>query len=104
MSETWPAPWTLKPVVGEPELLQDFDEHNNPLPDCAHWDIGFGFALNVADDENKDGSPLTIEAHFSDADLARGFCKREATPEQVEEFARLLLNIAAAHKRREAGR
>ena len=44
--------------------------------------------------------PLTIGAHFSDADLARTFCEREVTPAQLEEFARLLLNLAAKHKRR----
>ena len=49
-------------------------------------------------------TPLVIDAQFSDADKARGMCRREVTPAQLEEFARLLLNIAAAHKRRESSR
>jgi hypothetical protein len=43
---------------------------------------------------------LTISAHYSDADLARGFVQREVRPDQLEEFARLLLNIAAKQKQR----
>ena len=94
---TWPPPWTLKPAYGNPENL----DTGEGSPDDIHWSISWGFALNVNHDEGP-ASPLTIECHFSDADLARGFTKAEVTPEQLEEFARLLLNLAANHRRRAA--
>jgi hypothetical protein len=97
---TWPPTWTLKPAHGDPH-----DTSDDETPESAGWDIGFGFRLNIGHAVDEDvASPLAVEAHFSDADMARGFCKRQVTPEQLEEFARLLLNIAAAHKRREASR
>ena len=97
---TWPPPWTLKPTHGDPHDSSDVDDLES-----VGWDLSFGFRLNVDHDIEEDlTSPLTIGAHFSDADLARGFVKRQVTPEQLEEFARLLLNMAAAHKRREADR
>lgn len=92
---TWPPPWTLKPTSGEPHDSSDIDGES------IGWDLSFGFRLNVDHDDFEDHStPLTINAHFSDADKARGFVKREVTPEQLEEFARLLLNIAAKQKQR----
>jgi hypothetical protein len=98
---TWPAPWTLKPVHGEP--LTGADVYSE-IPDDIHWDLSFGFALNVGHDDGEDGSsPLVIEQHFSDADKERGFVKRQVTPEQLERFA-LLLMAKAARVRREAGR
>jgi hypothetical protein len=100
MTDTiWPPPWTLKPTHGEPHDSSDIDGES------VGWDLSFGFRLNVDHvDLDDHTTPLTIGGHFSDADLARGFVKREVTPAQLEEFARLLLNVAAAHKRREAGR
>ncbi|MEU4558578.1 hypothetical protein AB0F72_09310 [Actinoplanes sp. NPDC023936] len=99
---TWPPPWTLKPVHAEPHIVQESDEDEQPLPEFIHWPIGWGFALNVGQCDGEHGGPLTIGAHFGDADLARGFVKRETTPEQLEEFARLLLNLAANHRKRAA--
>lgn len=94
----WPPPWTLKPTEGAPEWAVQYDE---PVPDRITWDIGFGFTLNVGHADYEDETtPLTIGAHFSDADLARGWVKREVTPAQLEEFARMLLNIAAANNKR----
>lgn len=103
--KTWPPRWTLKPVHGEPHTMQERDENDQPLPEFIHWDIGFGTALNIgADDSEGSTAPLTISAHFSDDDLARGFVKRQVTPEQLEEFARLLLNVSATYKRTAATR
>ncbi len=97
---TWPPPWTLKPADGDPH-----DSSDDESPESMGWDLSFGFRLNVNHADYDDvTTPLTIGAHFSDADLARSFVEREVTPAQLEEFARLLLNIAATHKRREAGR
>lgn len=89
----WPPTWTLKPTDGEPHDSTDEDT------DSVGWDLSFGFRLNVGQRlDNRD--ELTIGANFSDADLARGFVKREVTPAQLREFARLLLNLAAAHEQR----
>lgn len=94
---TWPPPWTLKPTHGEPETGADMC--SEPADDI-HWDLSFGFALNVDHDKPEDPtSPLTIGAHFSDADLARGFVKRQVTPEQLDRFALLLLAKAARYRR-----
>lgn len=96
----WPPPWTLKPTDGDPH-----DSSDDEYPESIGWDLSFGFRLNVDHDDYEDvTTPLCIGAHFSDADKDRGFVKREVTPAQLEEFARLLLNIAAAHKRREVSR
>jgi hypothetical protein len=96
---TWPPTWTLKPAEGQPHDSSDLDGES------IGWDLSFGFRLNVDHDDCEDhDSPLTINAHFSDADLARRFVKREVTPEQLQEFARLLLNIAAQQKRRNQAR
>lgn len=93
---TWPPPWTLKPAHDDPH-----DSSDDETPESVGWDLGFGYRLNVGHADYADvTTPLTIEGQFSDADKARGFVKREVTPEQLEEFARLLLNIAAAHKQR----
>jgi hypothetical protein len=94
---TWPPPWTLKPADGDPH-----DSSDDDAPESIGWDLSFGFRLNVqhADYENIT-TPLTISAHFSDADLTRGFVKRQVTPAQLREFARLLLNIAAQHEQRD---
>jgi hypothetical protein len=94
---TWPPPWTLRSTHGDP-----YDSSDDETPESIGWDLSFGFRLNIGHSDYGDvTTPLTI---FSDAALARGFCERKVTPAQLEEFARLLLNIAAAHKRREAGR
>lgn len=92
---TWPPPWTLKPTYGEPHDSTDEDGKS------IGWDLSFGFRLNVGQ-LDCDRSVLTLGAHFSDADLARGFTEREVTPAQLREFARLLLNLAAAHEQRTA--
>lgn len=96
--QAWPPDWTLKPVTGQP------DTNNTHYPEeieWVGWDISLGFRLNIRHaDEDDITSPLTIGAHFGDVDHARGFVKREATPAQLREFARLLLNIAAAHEQR----
>lgn len=93
---TWPAPWTLKPTEGDPHDSSDLDGES------IGWDLSFGFRLNVDHADCQDEStPLTINAHFSDADRARGFVKREVTPAQLQEFARLLLNMAAGQQRRQ---
>lgn len=97
---TWPRPWTLKPADGDPH-----DSSDGESPESVGWDLSFGFRLNVNHADYEDvTTPLVIDAQFSDADKARGFVKRQVTPAQLEEFARLLLNIAAAHRRREATR
>lgn len=91
----WPPPWTLKPTEGNPHDSSDIDGES------IGWDLAFGFRLNIDHDDPEDtGSPLCIGAHFSDADLARGFVKREVTADQLTELARLLLNIAARQKAR----
>jgi hypothetical protein len=106
-----------KPVCGEPDW--NHDEHDYPvsslkpthgrphdsesLDGCEGigWDLSWGFRLNVGHDTADDpNSPLTIGACFSDADQARGIVVRETTPEQLEEFARLLLTIAAKQRAR----
>jgi hypothetical protein len=95
---TWPPPWTLKPTEGDPHDAE-------PLDGCEGigWDLSFGFRLNIAHDTAEDvNSPLTIGAHFSDADLARGFVQRQVTPDQLDTLARLLLGIAAKQRAREA--
>lgn len=95
--QTWPPHWTLKPTEGEPHDSSDIDGES------IGWDLSFGFRLNVDHDDCEDhNTPLTINAHFSDADRARGFVKREVTPDQLDEFARLLLNMSAKHRRRQA--
>lgn len=104
MTDTaWPPPWTLKPTEGDPEwtTLADDDGDVHPVPDHLTWDIGFGFTLNVghADDEDE-STPLTIGAHFSDADLARGWVKRQVVPDQLEKLARMLLDVAAEQRAR----
>ncbi|BAL87341.1 hypothetical protein AMIS_21210 [Actinoplanes missouriensis 431] len=100
---TWPPPWTLKPAHSDPEIIREYGEDEQPLPEFVHWAIGWGFALNAGPcDHEDDHSPLTISAHFGDDDLARGFVKREVSPAQLREFARLLLNVAAAHEQRTA--
>ena len=97
---TWPPPWTLKPTDGNPHDSSDEDS-----PESIGWDLSFGFRLNINHADYEDvTTPLVIDARFSDADKERGFVKRAVTPAQLEEFARLLLNVAAAHKRRKAGR
>jgi hypothetical protein len=91
----WPPPWTLRPTYGDPQDSSDTDGES------IGWDLSFGFRLNIDHADYEDHTtPLTIGANFSDADLARGFVRREVTPEQIEEFARLLLNVAAKHKQR----
>ncbi len=93
--QTWPPPWTLQPTHGQPHDSSDLDGES------IGWDLSFGFRLNVDHDDCQDETtPLTINAHFSDADQARGFVKREVTPEQLDEFARLLLNLAAKQRQR----
>lgn len=97
---TWPPPWTLKPAHGDPHDSSDAES-----PESIGWDLSFGFRLNIDHDDYEDvTTPLTIGAQFSDADKERGMVKRQVTPDQLEQFARLLLNVAAAHKQREAGR
>lgn len=97
---TWPQPWTLKPADGDPH-----DSSDHESPESVGWDLSFGFRLNVNHDDYADvTTPLTLGAHFSDADKERGFVKRAVTPAQLREFARLLVNVAAAHERRETGR
>lgn len=98
---SWPPPWTLKPTEGDPEWGAQCDE---PVPDHLTWDIGFGFTLNVRHADYEDETtPLTIGAHFSDADAARGWVKREVTPDQLDKLARMLLDIAAKQRARTAG-
>lgn len=92
MTTTWPPPFTLKPTFGDPEVL----DAGEGASDDIHWSVTWGFALNINHDDADDpNSPLTIEAHFSDADLARGFAKAQVTPEQLERFALLLMAKAA---------
>lgn len=93
----WPPAWTLKPTEGDPHDSESIENCEG-----VGWDLSFGFRLNVGHADHEDiKSPLTIGAHFSDADLARGFVEREVSPAQLEEFARLLLNLAAKHKKRQ---
>lgn len=96
-SETaWPPPWTLKPADGDPH-----DSEDDTGSEGIGWDLSFGFRLNFSHNDPDDvASPLVIDANFSDADKARGFVQREVTPEQLDELARLLLNLSAKHKRR----
>lgn len=100
--QTWPPPWTLKPVEGDPEWTPKFSEDDT---DRITWDISFGFTLNVGHaDHEDDGTPLAIGAHFSDADAARGFVKREVTPDQLDRFALLLHHIATQQRKRQAAK
>ncbi len=97
-NNTWPPPWTLKPTEGDPEWGAQYDE---PIPDSLQWDIGFGFTLNISHADYEDETtPLTIGAHFSDADAARGWIKREVTPDQLDNLALMLHNIAAKQRQR----
>jgi hypothetical protein len=95
-AENWPPPWTLRRAYGQPEDSSDFNGES------IGWDLSVGFRLNIDHAELDDTTPLTFNAHFSDADLVRGFVKREVTPDQLIEFARLLLNIATSHRKRQA--
>lgn len=88
-TKSWPPPWELKPASGEPEYTTLVGEGPR-----MGWDLSFGCRLNVGVDDCVDGHPLTISAHFSDADHTRGFVKREVTPQQLVEFAALLLRVA----------
>jgi hypothetical protein len=98
---TWPPPWTLKPTYGEPEAL----DTGEGARDDIHSSVSWGFALNVDHDNPDDPtSPLTIGAHFSDADLARGFSKAQVTPEQLDRFALLLMAKAARVRAEESER
>lgn len=92
-TKTWPPPWTLKPTEGEPEDATFVDEGMN-----VGWDLSFGCRLNVGGDGPESDGPLVICANFSDADLARGFVKREVTPAQLVKFASLLLQVAVARQ------
>jgi hypothetical protein len=96
MTDTiWPPPFTLKPVYSDPGCL----DTGEGAPDDIHWSISWGFALNIDhDDPENPKSPLTIEAHFSDADQARGFAKAQASPEQLERFALLILAKVARYR------
>lgn len=88
----------LKPTHGDPHDAESLDGCES-----IGWDLSWGFRLNVGHDTAEDPtSSLTIGANFSDTDQARGIVVRETTPEQLEEFARLLLDIAAKHRRRMA--
>ncbi len=98
---TFPQPWSLQPAAEEP---QTGEEIGAEIPDDIHWSLSFGFALNVDHSGDDPASPLTFTAHFSDADLARGFVKREVTPEQLERFALLLLAKTARYRQTKAGR
>ena len=94
--------WALKPTVGDPEWGV---QHDEPIPDSITWDIGFGFTLNVHHDDYEDATtPLTIGAHISDADLARGWVKREVTPDQLDKLAQMLQRIAAKQRQRETAK
>ncbi len=87
---------TLRPTYGAPHDSESLDGCEG-----VGWDLSWGFRLNVGHDEAEDpNSPLTIGASFSDSDQANGIVVRETTPEQLEEFARLLLNIAAKQRAR----
>lgn len=88
MTASWPAPWTLKPTEGQPENSTDPDEIS------IGWDLSFGFRFNVSADD--DG--LTISAHFSDADLARGFVKRSVTADQLRRLSQLLGWLCEQHE------
>lgn len=102
---TWPPPWILKPAMGDPEWTSEADEDGDskPIPDYLTWDIGFGFTLNVSHDDYEDPStPLTIGAHLSDADQARGWVKREVTPDQLDKLATMLQRIAVQQRARTA--
>ncbi len=87
-TDAWPPQWTLKTTYGDPH------DSTDEVANSIGWDLSCGFRLNVGELDG-DREKLTISAHFSDADLARGFVNREVTPQQLTEFARLLLNIAA---------
>jgi hypothetical protein len=100
MTTTIPA-HPSKPALRATASMTGGDDSSDIDGESIGWDLSFGFRLNVDHDDFEDHStPLTINAHFSDADKARGFVKREVTPEQLAEFGRLLLNIAAKQKRR----
>ena len=87
---------TLKPTNGAPHDSESLDGCEG-----IGWDLSWGFRLNVGHDDAEDPtSPLTIGACFSDSDQARGIVVRKTSPEQLEEFARLLLSIAAKHRAR----
>ena len=91
-----PSASTLRPTYGAPHDSESLDGCEG-----LGWDLSWGFRLNVGHDVADDPtSPLTIGASFSDSDQANGIVVREAAPEQLEEFARLLLDIAAKHRRR----
>ena len=93
MTTTWPEPWTLKPTYDD---LRTGEEIGSDVPDDIHWSLSLGFALNFNHaDQDDPTSPVAFEAHFSDADLARGMVKREVTPEQMERLALLLMAKAA---------
>jgi hypothetical protein len=86
----------LKPTHGQPHDSESLDGCEG-----IGWNLSWGFRLNVGHDTADDPtSPLTIGACFSDSDQARGIVVRETTPEQLEEFARLLLDTAAKHRLR----
>lgn len=94
--KSWPPAWTLKPADGDPHDAESLDGCKG-----IGWDLSFGFRLNVAHAAPDDASsPLTIGAHYSDADLARGFVQREVTPTQLEKFAHLLAALARKHRHR----
>lgn len=95
---TWPPPWYLRKVYGEPAI----DTNPDSGPGIG-WDLSFGFRFNATLDPTGDEG-LTIGAHFSDADLARTFVKRQATPDQLRQFAAKLCWLAELADQYEAAR
>ncbi len=88
----WPPPCSPTSTEGEPH------DSTVLVGESVGRDLSLGLRPTAGQRlDNRD--ELTIGAHFSDADLARGFVKRQVTPAQLREFARLLLTLAAAHEK-----
>jgi hypothetical protein len=100
-TKTLPA-WELRPVSYEPHLVKEEDEDGQPLIPFLRWSMSFGFALNIGHLDGRPDSPLLVDAHFSDMDKARGFMTREASPEQLVAFARLVLDVVEPHLARQS--
>lgn len=93
---------TARPVHRDPDRSgEGWDDDNDcVIHDGTGWDLSYGCRFGINHDRERVGDPdeWTVIVSTFGEDQRKGITVRTVTPEQVEAFARHLLDLVAEHR------
>ncbi|MCI2423083.1 hypothetical protein MOQ72_37265 [Saccharopolyspora sp. K220] len=89
---------SIRPTLGDPATLHEYDEDGNAYDTSVGWDLSFGCRSTIG---FQDGQLVAV-VHTSDEDKRMGFTYRAVTREQVADYARQLFELIGEYVENES--